>query len=295
MKKCEMCPRKCEVNRECEFGFCGEKTLRVSHVMLHHWEEPIVSGCEKDKGSGTIFFSGCNLKCVYCQNYEISSDGEGKVISVNELVEIFKKLERAGALNINLVTPTHFSGFIIEALNLYKPAIPVVWNTSGYESEETIEKLKGLVDVFLTDIKYYSPSLSKKYSSAEDYFEQASKAVLKMRKIVGEDKIENGLIKRGIIVRHLVLPNCTSDSVKVLEWVKENLGENSIVSIMNQYVPCAKVKDYAEINRKVTPIEYSRVVKRAQSLGFSNAFIQDDTSSSSDYIPSFKGDKPFGY
>ena len=163
------------------------------------------------------------------------------------------------------------------------------------ESEEIIEQLEGLVDIFLTDIKYFDPQLSAKYSKAEDYFEKTNKAVLKMRKIVGEDEIENGLMKKGIIVRHLVLPGCTNDSVKILEWVSENLGNDTIVSIMNQYVPCGNVGLFRELNRKVTNIEYSRVVKKAQRLGLNNAFIQDGDSSSTEYIPVFKDDKPFGY
>lgn len=290
-----MCPRRCGTNRETDNGFCGEKSLRVSHVMLHHWEEPIISGAETDAGSGTIFFTGCNLKCVYCQNHEISRNGEGLRVSVGELVEIIKDLENAGALNINLVTPTHFTDEIIEALKLYKPQIPIVWNTSGYEMPKTIERLKGFVDVFLTDLKYYDHNLSKKYSKAENYFEYASKSVIAMREIVGEDEIKDGLIKKGIIVRHMVLPNNSSDSVKILEWIKENLGTQTIVSIMNQYTPCADVKDYPEINRRVSPLEYKRVVNKAISLGFNTIFTQDNASASTEYIPSFKGEKQFKY
>lgn len=286
MDKCLVCPRKCGVDREKFSGYCGEKKLRVSHFMLHHWEEPIISG--NNKGSGTIFFSGCNLKCVYCQNYEISNNGTGKTISVDELVELFKRFENAGAENINLVTPTHFADEIILALKKYKPSIPVVWNTSGYELVETIEKLKGLVDIFLTDLKYYSNDLAKKYSSADNYFDIASKAILTMREIVGEDKIEKGLMKKGLIIRHMVLPGCSEDSVKILEWIKDKMGCDTIISIMNQYLPCNKAELYPEINRKVKPIEYKRVVKKALLLGFKNAYIQDEESSTEEYIPNFK-------
>ena len=279
MDKCFLCPRKCGTDRKINSGFCGEKNLKISHVMLHHWEEPVISGDVQDKGNGTIFFTGCNLKCVYCQNWEISSNGKGVSLSVPELVDLFKRLEDAGALNINLVTPTHFASEIIEALKIYKPMIPVVWNTSGYESAETIERLAGLVDVFLTDLKYFSTELSGKYSQAKDYFEFASKAILKMREIVGEDVIENGLMKRGVIVRHMVLPGCTADSVKILDWIAGNLGQTTIVSIMNQYLPCFKACEYPEINRKVDGLEYKRVVNYAIKLGLINAYTQELASS----------------
>lgn len=295
MDKCLQCPRNCGIDRKINQGFCGEKSLRVSHVMLHHWEEPIISGSEADNGSGTIFFTGCNLKCVYCQNWEISNNGIGKSISVSELVEIIKKLENAGALNINLVTPTHFANEIISALKTYKPKVPVVWNTSGYENPEIIEKLSGLVDVFLTDLKYFSTSLASKYSKANDYFDFASKSILKMREVVGDDIIENGLMKKGIIIRHMVLPGCSKDSIEILEWIHKNMGNKTRLSIMNQYLPCFKAKEYAEINKKVTMIEYKRIVNYAIKLGFENIFTQDISSSSEDFIPEFKGEKPFGY
>lgn len=278
----------CGVNREIKIGFCGEKNIRVSHTMLHHWEEPIISGEESDAGSGTIFFTGCNLKCVYCQNHEISRNGDGELVSVLGLVEIIKNLEKQGALNINFVTPTHFIDEIIEAIKIYKPKVPVVWNTSGYELPEKIEELKGFVDVFLTDLKYFDKELSKKYSKAENYFDFASKSILKMREIVGEDKIVDGLMKKGIIIRHMVLPNCTSDSVKVLEWIKESLGTDTIISVMNQYTPCADAEFYQEINRLVKPLEYKRVVNKAIDLGFKNIYAQDNSSASTDYIPKFK-------
>ena len=197
-ERCVVCPRRCGCNRNEVKGFCGEKQLKVSHVMQHYWEEPLISGDESGCGSGTIFFTGCNLKCVYCQNWEISNNGIGKQISIDELIDIFKKLENAGVNNINLVTPTHFANEIIKALTIYKPKVPVVWNTSGYENPETIEKLKGLVDVFLTDIKYFSTELSNNYSKAQDYFEFASTSIIKMREIVGEDVVCDGLMKKGL-------------------------------------------------------------------------------------------------
>lgn len=281
----------CGIDRDVNIGFCGEKQIRISYTMLHHWEEPIISGEESDAGSGTIFFTGCNLKCVYCQNHEISRNGEGKRVNVDELICIIKDLENRGALNINFVTPTHFIDEIISALKLYKPKVPVVWNTSGYELPEKIEELIGLVDVFLTDFKYIDKELSKKYSKAENYFDYASKSILKMRKIVGDDIINNGIMKKGIIIRHMVLPSCTADSVKVLEWIKENLGNNTIISVMNQYIPCAEACNFPEINRRVKPLEYKRVVNKAVELGFTNIYAQDITSASTDYIPNFNTNK----
>lgn len=295
MDKCCICPRECGVNRNIAGGFCGEKKLKIAHIMFHHWEEPPISGDENSLGSGAIFFSGCNLKCVYCQNWEISNNQEGKTVSTSELVDIFKKLESAGANNINLVTPTHFAEEIIEALKIYKPQVPVVWNTSGYEKPETIEELRGLVDIFLTDIRYFSPEIAKKYSLAEDYFDFASRAVKKMREVAGQDKFNDGLMEKGVIIRLLVLPNMTTEAIKILDWIKDNLGNATIVSIMNQYFPCYKAKDYPEINRKVRGIEYSRVVRYAEKLGFNNAYTQDNSSASQEYVPNFKGEKPFKF
>jgi putative pyruvate formate lyase activating enzyme len=220
--------------------------------MLHFFEEPPISGIgENANGSGTIFFSSCTLKCIYCQNFEISTSCDGKEITVNTLADLFKQLEAAGANNINLVTPTHYTKQIIEALDIYKPTIPIVWNTSGYEKPETIDLLKGYVDIFLTDIKYYSSELSNKLSFAKNYFENCSKSILKMRENQPEDIFENGLMKKGIIIRHLVLPNNTDDSKAVLNWIYDNLGTSTYISLMSQYVPMANAKQYEEINRKI--------------------------------------------
>jgi putative pyruvate formate lyase activating enzyme len=208
-------------------------------------------------------------------------------VSVLRLAYLIEFLEKQGAYNINLVTPTHFSDKIIEALKIYKPNIPVVWNTSGYEKPEIIESLKGYVDIFLTDLKYYDGDLSNKLSKAPNYFDYASQSILKMREVVGEDVIENGLMKRGLIVRHLVLPNNSSDSCAILDWIAENLGNSTIVSLMNQYVPFFKAKEMPEINRLVSNIEYKRVVQKAITLGFDNAFIQDSSSADEIYVPPF--------
>ena len=262
--------------------------------MLHYFEEPIISGedtpLQKASGSGTVFFANCTLKCVYCQNSEISSGGNGKEISISRLAEIFKELESAGANNINLVSPTHFTNQIIEALKIYKPNIPIVWNTSGYETPETIESLSGFVDVFLTDFKYFDSKYSEKYSYAPNYPEFAKKSILKMRQIIPEDIIENGLMKKGIIVRHLVLPTLTADSKNVINWVYENLGKKTYFSLMSQYVPMGRADQYPEINRKITPLEYKILVNHLNKLEFSNAFIQDAESAETIYTPNFNAD-----
>ncbi len=285
LTKCESCPRKCGINRNEKNGFCGVKKLKVAKVYLHKWEEPPISGTN---GSGTIFFSGCNLKCVYCQNSEISFGAVGKEITVERLVEIFKELELKKAHNINLVTPTPHVFEIIEALKIYKPKIPIVYNTSGYESEEIIKLLKDYVDIYLTDLKYYDKKLSKTLSGAENYFEVATKAILQMRKNQPKDVFDdNGIMQKGVIIRHLVLPSCTNDSVKILDWIFNNLGDNTIISIMGQYVPCFKANGYDFINKKLKPIEYKRVVNYFNLLGFKNGFMQSLDSASDEYIPSF--------
>ena len=290
---CEICPRDCKVNRSKNLGYCrSSEKVKISMVMLHHFEEPIISGeNETDNGSGTIFFSNCSLKCCYCQNSEISAGGLGKEITIQKLAEIFKELEKKGAYNINLVTPTHFASQIIEALKIYKPNIPIVWNTSGYEKPETIKKLAGFVDIFLTDFKYFSPEIAEKYSRAKNYPEMCKTSILEMRKIVPDDKIENGLMKSGLIVRHLVLPNQTKDSLNVIDWINNNLGNKTYFSLMAQYVPMAKAKDYPEINRKIKPIEYKILIKKLNELNFTNAYLQDYDSANTTYTPNFASGK----
>lgn len=300
-KLCNICPRNCNINRDFSLGFCkASNKVKVSKVMQHFFEEPIISGTEEDgtlkNGSGTIFFSSCNLKCCYCQNSEISTEALGKEVSTEALADIFKQLENAGANNINLVTPTHYTLQIIEALKIYKPKIPIVWNTSGYEKAETIKLLDGYVDIFLTDLKYFSSELSGKLSLAPNYFEEASKSILEMRKIVSEDKIENGLMKKGLIVRHLALPGQTADSKAVLKWIYENLGNETIISLMSQYVPMANAKSHPEINRKIKPIEYKILVNQLNEYGFKNAFTQEFESAETIYTPDFKSaDDKFTY
>jgi len=286
---CNICPRRCNINRDKQAGYCGQTNkLRISKVMLHHWEEPFISGEEQDIGSGAIFFSGCNLKCVYCQNEPISHGGVGKDYSVEELVQIIKDLEQNGALNINLVTPTHWANQIAEAFKIYRPQIPVVWNSSGYETEEMLEMIKQFVDIFLVDLKYMDNTLATRYSKAPNYVEVATKCILKMRKIQPIDVFENGLMKKGVVVRHLVLPTHTQDSIECLNFVANNLGTETFVSIMSQYEPRYNAKNFEEINRKITPLEYKRVVNHALKLNMNNALIQDLSSANSCYTPDFE-------
>lgn len=283
--ECNICPRNCKIDRHKLPGFCGEKEkIKISKVMLHQYEEPIISA---GKGSGAIFFAGCNLKCVFCQNYPISNIGKGKTITIKKLVKIFKKLEHMGAANINLVTPTHFTNQIIEAVKIYKPNIPVVWNSSGYESPQTIKKLKDYVDIYLVDLKYMDNALALNYSRANNYVENATKSILEMRKNQPTDIIKNGVMQKGVIVRHLVLPTHTDDSIKCLNFICENLGKTTIVSIMSQYEPRYDAVNYPEINRKITPVEYKRVVSHALKLGLNNAYTQDLSSANSKYTPKF--------
>lgn len=283
---CTMCPRKCKVDRKSKVGFCGQTDeIKIAKVMLHMWEEPIISGTN---GSGAIFFSGCNLKCIYCQNYQISSLGNGQIISIDKLVDIFKKLEQMGASNINLVTPTHYTNQILQAIDIYRPKIPIVWNTSGYESVETLQKLAKYVDIYLTDLKYYSKSLSTELSGATDYFDVATKAILQMRKNQPKDEFENGMMKKGLIVRHLVLPSCQKDSVTILNWINENLGNDTFVSVMSQYTPCYKAIHHKKLRRKLKQKEYDEVLKKIVELDFKNGFVQDLDSSSTDFIPDFE-------
>lgn len=285
--KCEICPRKCGIDREKQSGFCGQKKLKISKVMFHKFEEPLISGAENQKGSGAIFFTGCNLRCDFCQNYPISHGNKGCVISIKKLAKIFKKLEKKGALNINLVTPSHYTMEIIEALKIYRPKIPIVWNSNGYETKQSIEKLKNYVDVYLVDLKYMDNELSKKYSKADNYVENATTAIIEMKKNQPKDVIENGLIKKGLIIRHLVMPTHTSDSIKCLDFINREIGKDSIVSIMSQYEPRYKANLHSEINRKITPLEYKRVINHAIKLNMKNCFTQDLSSADSKYTPKF--------
>ena len=280
---CSLCPNFCKVDKKFQAGACGTSgQIKIAKYYLHPFEEPLISG---SKGSGTVFFCGCSLKCVYCQNFELSRNLRGKEISVKELSDIFKKLEDMGAHNINLVSPTHYSDKIIEALSIYKPSIPVVYNTHGYENVDIIRELFSFVDVFLPDVKFFSSLLSKRYCGKENYFETASKAVeLMMNKplIIGND----GLLKSGTIVRHLVLPTCTSDSKKILDWFS-TYKDKAYINIMSQYTPFGDIDAFPELKRKLTKREYEMVIDYAISLGIEKAFYQGFKSSGEEYIPSW--------
>jgi len=278
---CELCPRKCKVDRINKFGYCAEKTnARIGNYGLFHYEEPCIS---YNKGSGAIFFSGCSLKCVYCQNYEISQSGTGQEITDEKLAEIFKELDEK-ADNINLVNPTHFSINIINALNIYKPKCPIVYNTHGYEKVEEIEKLSNFVDIFLTDLKYYSEEKSLKYSKAKNYFNVATKAINKMCELK-KDTFSNGKMLSGVIIRHLLLPNGLEDSKLCLDWIQEHHPER-LISLMAQYVPLGKAEDFPEINRKITEREYNNLLDYASSLNL-KGYSQELTSAEKDFIPKF--------
>lgn len=283
---CNACPRKCGVDRENKTGVCGAPlNYKVARAALHHWEEPCISGT---RGSGTVFFSGCSLKCVFCQNYEISRDGFGKEISENRLMEIFDELKNQGAHNINLVNPTHYALQLAHTLAEYRSEIPVVYNTGGYDSVETLKELDGLCNIYLTDIKYVSPNVAKKYSRAEDYFDVASKATLEMLRQTGEAVFDDdGIMRKGVIVRHLVMPGNISQAMKVLDWVSVNMPADTVVSLMSQYTPCGDLSDYPTINRRLSEREYDMVLDYADKLGLENAYIQELDSSTEEYIPPF--------
>lgn len=290
MELCNQCPRNCKIDRKSKIGFCGASTLKIAKVMKHYWEEPIISG---KNGSGTIFFSHCSLKCCYCQNFEISHKGIGKDISINDLANIFKLLEDSGVNNINLVSPTHYTNEIIQALKIYKPKIPIVWNTSGYETVENIEKLKDYVDIYLCDFKYFNNELAQKYSTASNYFENCTQSLLQMRKNQPKDVIKNKLMQKGLVVRHLILPTHSKDSIEILKWINENLTNKTFVSLMSQFMPCFNCQNFPEINRKLSPLEYKFVLNFANKLNFKNGFVQELSSSNSDFVPNFSNNNIF--
>lgn len=287
MPICNACPRKCNVERnigEFSRGFCKMPYNAVlARASLHLWEEPVISG---ERGSGAIFFSGCNLRCVFCQNFEISHENFGKQVSKSEFIDIVKRLENQGAHTINLVNPTHFVPFIKEVFSEYKPSVPVVYNTGGYDDVESIRSLQGLIDVYLPDLKYFDSDVSKKYSNAENYFEKASKAVLEMQRQVGESVIKDGIMQKGMIIRHLVLPKNTDQSIKILRWIKDNLPIDTYISLMSQYVPYVKT-EYKELNRRIVTAEYQKVIDEFERLGFENGFMQERSSAQTDFIPKF--------
>lgn len=288
-KKCFLCPRNCGVDRSEKIGHCKcSDKLKIARVGLHMWEEPCISF---KNGSGTVFFSGCNMRCVYCQNYEISSLGKGTEIESDELCDEILKLRDMGAENINFVTPTHYADKLVSVLDKVKPflGIPVIYNSSGYEKVETLKLLDGYIDIYLPDLKYYSPAVSEKYSSCSDYYSVAVKAVGEMIRQTGKPCLtENGKMLKGTIIRHLVLPSLYRDSIQLFENVEKDFDvENAAVSIMNQYFPSFNAKEYKEINRKTTTLEYNKVVDRVRDINFALGYIQDKSSACSEYVPVF--------
>ncbi|MBO5449014.1 MAG: radical SAM protein [Ruminococcus sp.] len=294
LENCSLCPRKCGVNRYKSKGFCGEGSdIRIARAELHHWEEPCISGTN---GSGAVFFSGCSLKCCFCQNYEISSEGKGFKVTKEELADVFLSLQEQNAYNINLVNPTHFVPQIISALNIAgnELKIPIVYNCGGYETPETLEILKDNIDIFLPDLKYFDSGISKKYSSAEDYFEKASSAIRKMVEIAGKPKYDdNGMLRSGVIVRHMVLPGCRHDSQKLMEWLVHSFEKDEIlVSVMSQYTPVYKAFNYKELSRRTSTFEYNYVCDLVEKSGF-DGFFQHRTSAEECFIPDFYDYKYF--
>lgn len=297
MKKiCTLCPRNCAADRENgEIGICGQTNeLKVARAALHFWEEPCISGTQ---GSGTVFFSGCSLHCIYCQNQDIANGTAGKVISEERLSEIFLELQGKGAHNINLVTPGHFIPQIIRALELAKKnglGLPVVYNTSSYEHVETIKMLEGIVDIYLPDLKYISEELSGRYSHARDYSKRAKAAIAEMVRQTGQavffGETEEGVMRKGTIVRHLILPGCIEDSKEVVRYLYETYGDAVYISIMNQFTPLSQLNEYPQLNRKITEEEYDEVVDYAISLGVENGFIQEGETAEESFIPEFNGE-----
>lgn len=291
MSGCVLCPRNCRVDRRSgKRGYCGMPgEIYAARAALHMWEEPCISG---EEGSGTVFFSGCPLRCIYCQNRKIALGDTGKPITLGRLCDIFFELKEKGANNINLVTPTHYANKIAVAIEMAKNkniGIPFVYNTGNYEKVETLKMLEGLIDIYLPDFKYYSPDIAKQYSNAPDYYEYAMKGLKEMYRQTGKPEFdERMMMRKGIIVRHLVLPGHTKDSKKVIESVYKEFGDNVYISIMNQYTPLEEMKSDKLLGRKLTQAEYDEVVDYAIDIGVENGFIQEGETAKESFIPSFE-------
>lgn len=289
LSDCTLCPHMCHVNRlNGQVGRCKcTDKIKISLASLHMFEEPCING---KSGSGTVFFSHCNLNCVFCQNYKISQLHSGHEISIQNLSNIFLDLQSKGAQNINLVTPTMYVPQIIEALKLAKfhgLNLPIIYNTNGYENVETIKLLNGYVDIYLPDFKYYDNSLAKKYSGINNYFDVASQAILEMYYQVGLPQFENGKIKKGLLIRHLILPNNIQNSIKVLDWIAENLPHEVYISLMAQYFPTYKAKDIPDLNRKISQEELQEVKNHMEQVGITNGYFQELGSHEEEYVPNF--------
>lgn len=288
--ECKVCPHNCKVNRiNNEMGRCrASANVKIALASLHYYEEPCISG---EKGSGTVFFSNCNMNCKFCQNYEISAEGKGKNITIEELADTFLDLQKKGANNINLVTPTIYSYQIIEAIKIARSKelkIPIIYNSNGYESINTLKKLEGYIDVYLPDLKYYYDDIAIKYSGVKNYFKVATEAIKEMYRQVGAPKLnENGIIQKGLIIRHLILPNNIENSKKVLSWIKNNIDSSVYVSIMAQYFPCYKAKNINELNRKLTIEEYEEIENFVYELDITNGYMQELGGNEEQYVPNF--------
>ena len=291
LKECKICPRKCKVNRiEGKLGNCSASgEVEIALVSIHKYEEPCISGTN---GSGTIFFSHCNLHCIFCQNYEISQEGKGRAITIEELANIMLEQQEKGAHNINLVTPTMYAYQIKEAIKIAKEKgliLPIIYNSNGYENIETLKDLEGYIDVYLPDLKYYSNEIAIKYSKAPNYFEIATKAILEMIRQVGGPKFdENGIIKKGVMIRHLVLPNHMQNTKNILKWMKENIEEEIYINVMAQYFPTYKAKEDELINRKLTKREFKQIEEYFYSLDFKNGYMQELGDHEEEYVPKWE-------
>jgi len=283
LKECKLCPHMCKINRlEGRVGRCkATDKLKISLVSLHQFEEPCISGTN---GSGTIFFSNCNFNCVFCQNYKISQEGMGQEVDIDFLAKSMIEQQEKGAHNINLVTPVMYVYHIIEAIK-----IPIIYNSNGYENIETLKLLEGYIDVYLPDFKYANNELGRKYSNINNYFEVTSKAITEMYKQVGPPQLdENGIIKRGLIIRHLILPNEIENSKNVLKWIIDNIGKEVYISIMAQYFPTYKAKQIKELNRKINNEEYKQIEDYIYEIGIENGYMQDLGEHEEEYVPDFK-------
>ena len=283
LENCKLCPTACGANRLQGVGACGVSGLSIAKYYLHPFEEPCISF---EKGSGTIFFTGCNLRCPFCQNYELSRAKRGKTIDEYALVDIFHELEDKGAENISLVTPSHLIPYLVRALSIYKPKIPLVYNTSGYEKIETLAYIDEYVDIYLPDLKFYSSALSKRYLGKEDYFDYASSAIEFMAKKPLKMTAEGKMLS-GVVVRHLVMPLCTSDSKAIVKWFSRNMPEDAYLSLMRQYTPFGEIEKFPELARRITTREYDAVVNTALDLGIKNLYIQEKSSAEKTFIPSW--------
>lgn len=287
MNKCNLCNHLCNIDRNKIKGYCqAPNHLVLAKAYLHKWEEPPIAGIY---GSGTIFFSYCNLRCIFCQNYEISTNHFGKKTTIKRFSEICLELQEKNATNINLVTPTHYVPQIIKGIKKAKKnglKIPIVYNTSTYETIDTIKSLNNIIDIYLPDLKYYDDEIAIKYSKAPNYFNNAIKAIEEMYKQVGKPIIKNGIMQKGIIVRHLMLPNHLEDSKKIIKYLYDKYKNNIYISIMSQYTPIKKTK-YSELNQKISTNEYNELINYAYDLGIRNAFIQEEDSCNESFIPKF--------